>query len=188
MKLQELEIIGLPKRFDIYEIFDELNPVSETLDPDSIKYDSYPLEGGDGRDEQAEMFFKYDESATGVEVVYTRFTQNMRVWLSNLAVEADVKLFADVINTVLKLHPRAKLYDGLSRLPGISPDDVNLMVKERNQYLKRRLKGVKPFAMEGLNAGFSVQPEFLHGTDELDVLMKKLQENFVKAQWDFSEI
>ena len=68
MKYDELTIIGLPKSFKIYKAIDYLYPNGEPDNPEDVLYDEYFVECDEGED--ASIVFKYNESATGVYVVY----------------------------------------------------------------------------------------------------------------------
>lgn len=69
MKYDKLNIVGLPKKFNVYNVVDYLYPDDHQPEsPDDMVYDSLPTECGDGED--AIVAYEYNESVTGVEVVY----------------------------------------------------------------------------------------------------------------------
>ena len=89
MKYSHLIISGIPKSFDLWESVDSLQPYYEGMNVDDIQYDAYPLECDEERGEEACVLFKYNESATGVDVVHSPFLQTLSLELSPWAVEAD---------------------------------------------------------------------------------------------------
>ena len=68
MKYDKLQIVGLPKAFELWDTPEYIEPLSEN--PDEIKYDMYPAECDEEALEDACVLFKYNESATGVWMVY----------------------------------------------------------------------------------------------------------------------
>ena len=182
MLFSHLIIAGVPKSFDLWESVDSLQPCYEGMNVDDILYDAYPLECEEG--EEAIVLFKYNESATGVDVVYSPFLQTLSLELSPWASEADVILYASYINGILKKHKRARLYDKYAPLKELTDEHVQKMIAERKAYLKRRLTKEKGFTMDGLNIGFTFLVEHLRTAISLDMQALELQQSFVKMQWE----
>lgn len=69
MKYDKLTIIGLPKKFKVYNALDYLYPDDQLPDNlDKILYDEWPTDGDEGED--AMMAYEYNKSATGVYLAY----------------------------------------------------------------------------------------------------------------------
>ena len=184
MKYSKLVIVGIPKSFHIWNVLDYIQPSGEDERPEDVSYDFYPAECDEESGEDACVLFKYNESSTGVFVLYTPHLQTLDIELSPWAVETDVLLFASIVNAILAKHKRAKLYDKYAPLKGLSDDDVHRMIKERKAYLKRKLKTKEGFTMEGINTDFTLQVAHLRPAISPDMQVLELQRNFVKMQWD----
>lgn len=187
MKYDKLEIIGLPKSFAIYKATDYLYPDNHEPTLEEIVYDEYPAECDEEKGEDASVIFKYDESSTGVYTVHNRISQSLSLFLSKWAVEADVRLYGALINAILKKHPRAKLYDKYAPLKGLTDDDVEQMVSDRNKYLKKLLQTKEGFTMEGLNSDFTLKVEHLKPASSIDMQVYELQQMFTMMQWENDE-
>lgn len=184
MKYSHLIISGVPKSFDLWESIDSLQPCYEGMNVDDIQYDAYPLECDEERGEEACVLFKYNESATGVDVVHSPFLQTLSLELSPWAVEADVILYASYINVILKKHKRARLYDKYAPLKELTDEHVQKMIAERKAYLKRLLTKEKGFTMDGINVGLTLLVEHLRPAISPDMQALELQQSFVKMQWE----
>lgn len=184
MKYSHLIISGIPKSFDLWESVDSLQPYYEGMNVDDIQYDAYPLECDKGKGEEACVLFKYNESATGVDVVHSPFLQTLSLELSPWAVEADVILYASYINVILKKHKRAGLYDKFAPLKDLTDEHVQKMIAERKAYLKRLLTREKGFTMDGINVGLTLLVEHLRPAISLEMQALELQQSFVKMQWE----
>lgn len=185
MKYSKLTIAGVPKSFEIWDVVDYVQDLSEDASPDDVQYDFYSAECDEEKGEEACLLFKYDESATGIFVTHTPHLQTLRLELSPWAVETDVLLFAFFINAFLTKHKRARLYDKYTPLKSLTDDDVQKMIKERKRYLKRLLTTKDGFTMEGINADFTLKVAHLKPAASLDMQMQELQQQFVKMQWEF---
>ena len=80
----------------------------------------YPAECDEEALEDASVLFKYNESATGVWMVYREPVHALELTLSPWASDADVTLYAAFVNAVLAKHKRSRLYDKFAPLPGLS--------------------------------------------------------------------
>ena len=187
MKLSLLVISGLPKSFQISEVVDELNPDWENMAPEELVYDEYPAYWDEKKGLEASIVFKYYESSTGVLMEHNSKTQTLKMSLSPWAVGADVQLYADLINLILKKHPRAKLFEKDVRLEGITDKDVERMTNDRKNYLKKLLTTKDEICMDGLNCGFTLCPHHLRPAPTIDMQVFELQQNFVNMQWEFEE-
>lgn len=187
MKYDELKIMGLPKSFKAYYSADYLQPVvDDVANLDDILYDLLPLECDMDKGEDAVVIFKYNESATGIEIVHNTYLQSITLWLSPWASDADVQMYADLVNAIMKKHPRAKLYAQSAILKSLTEDDVKRMTLDRHKYLKKLMTTKESFVMEGLNSSLSLIVAHLRPAP-IEEQMKELQENFVDAQWNISE-
>ena len=187
MKLSHLIISGLPKSFNLWDAVEYVQPLQEGMDPDDILIDAYPAECDEDKGEDACVLFKYDESATGVEIVHNLHLQMLTLWLSDWAVEADVMLYVSFINAVLAKHKRARLYDKYAPLAGLTDDDAQAMIKARKAYLKRLLATRDGFTMEGVNADYSLKVAHLSPDISPDIQVLELQRRFVEMQWEEEE-
>ena len=133
------------------------------------------------------MLFKYNESATGIYLVYTPHLQTLAVELSPWASEEDVLLYAAFINAVLAKHKRTRLYDKYAPLKGLADEDVQRMIKDRKAYLKRQLTTKEGFTMEGLSVDYEVKVAHLWPDMPPEVWMQELMRQFVKMQWEAEE-
>jgi hypothetical protein len=185
MKYSNLIIAGVPKSFDIWDVVDYIQPLSEDANPDDVQYDHYPAECDEDKGEEACIMFKYNESATGVYVVHTPHLQTLSLELSPWAVEADVLLYASFVNSVLAKHKRAHLYDKYAPLKGLTDENIQHMIVERKRYLKRLLTTKEGFTMDGLNSGFTLKVAHLRPAISSDMQVLELQQQFVRMQWDF---
>ena len=182
MKYNELTIVGLPKSFKIYKAVDYLYPNGEPDNSDEVLYDEYLEEGDEGED--ASIVFKYNESATGVYVVYNSTVSTLNLWLSPWAVEADVLLYVALINEILKKHPRVKLYDKYDIIKNLTDIELNRMLADRKNYLKRLLQTKDSFTMEGINNDFTLKVAHLKPAASIDMQVTELQQVFTKMQWE----
>ena len=187
MKYSKLVIAGVPKSFHIWNVLDYIQSSGADESLEDMSYDFYPAECDEESGEDACVLFKYNESSTGVFVLHTPYLQTLHIELSPWAIEADVQLFASVVNAILSKHKRAKLYDKNAPLKGLSDDDVHLMIKERKAYLKRMLTTKEGFTMEGINAAFTLQVAHLRPAISPDMQVLELQRNFVGMQWGTEE-
>ena len=186
MKYDELTIIGLPKSFKIYKAIDYLYPNGEPDNPEEVLYDEYFVECDEGED--ASIVFKYNESATGVSVVYDSTENALNLWLSPWAVEADVLLYIAFINVILKKHPRAKLYGKYDIIKNLTDIELNRMLADRRKYLKRLLQTKDGFTMEGVNNDFTLQVAHLRLPASIEMQVIELQQVFTKMQWEEDEV
>ena len=69
MIYDKIEILSLPKSFDLWGMFDYINPMNGNHNPDDILYDGY---WGDFDSDHIEDIyaFRYGESATGIHLVW----------------------------------------------------------------------------------------------------------------------
>ena len=186
MKYSHLTITHLPKSFYIAYVVDYIQPVSDFTRPEDILYDMYPAELDEAGAEAA-VLFKYDESSAGIYLVHTLYLQTLSVYLSPWASEADVLLYAAVVNAILAKHKCARLYDKYAHLKNLTDDDVHQMIKDRKAYLKRLLKTKDGFTMEGVNAGFTLKVSDLCPAISPDMQVLELQRQFVRMQWEIPE-
>ena len=186
MKYSQLTITNLPKSFDIADAVDYIQPTSDFTRPEDILYDMYPAEA-DEKGSEAAVLFKYDESATGIYLVHTPYLQTLSVFLSPWASEADVLLYAAIVNAILAKHKRARLYDEYAPLKSLTDDDVHQMIKERKDYLKHLLTTKEGFTMQGVNAGFTLRVSDLRPAITIDMQVMELQRQFVRMQWEILE-
>lgn len=186
MKYDELTIIGLPKSFKIYKAIDYLYPNGEPDNPEDVLYDEYFVECDEGED--ASIVFKYNESATGVYVVYNSTVNALNLWLSPWAVEADVLLYVAFINVILKKHPRTKLYEKYDIIKNLTDIELNRMLADRRKYLKRLLQTKDGFTMEGINDDFTLKVANLPKAASIEMQVTELQQVFTKMQWEEDEV
>ncbi len=184
MKLDRLQIFGIPKKFDLWALLDLLEIGKEDRKPEDIKYDLYPSDCDEERGEDSNVYFKYNESATGVYVVHNSILQVLSFELPKWASEADVHIYVSLINGVLKKHPRAKLCDRGERLASLTSADEELMVKERKKFLLKKL-AAEGFTMEGLNADYTLQVSHLKPEETIEKQAEELMKTFISMQWTF---
>ncbi len=146
MKYDKLTIVGLPKKFKVYNVvdclyFDDHQPES----PDDVIYDFLPEECDEGED--AIVAYKYNESATGVEAVDEEAAHALTFMLSHWASDADVRMYTKMVNAVLKKHPRVRLYAHYEHLKGLTEDDERKMIANRLSYVRKLLKTKEGFTM-----------------------------------------
>ena len=187
MKYSKLIIAGLPKSFDVTYAGDYVQPTGDDTQPEDILYDFYFADADEDKGEEAVMLFKYNESATGIYLVYTPHLQTLTVELSPWASEEDVLLYAAFINAVLAKHKRTRLYDKYAPLKGLADEDVQRMIKDRKAYLKRQLTTKDGFTIEGLNVDYEVKVAHLRPAASLDEQVLELQRQFVAMQWENEE-
>ena len=187
MKYSKLMISGLPKSFDVTYAGDYIQPSDDDIQPEDILYDFYFADADEDKGEETVMLFKYNESATGIYLVYTPHLQTLAVELSPWASEEDVLLYGAFINAVLAKHKRARLYDKYAPLKGLTDEDVQRMIKDRKAYLKRLLTTKEDFTMEGLSVDYEVKVAHLWPNMPPEVWMQELMRQFVKMQWEAEE-
>ena len=186
MKYDKLTIIGLPKKFKVYYALDCLYPDGQLPDnPDDILYDEWPADGEEGED--AMMVYEYYKSATGVYVVYNETVHALSFELSPWASDADVSLYVNLVNAVLKKHPRAKLYAQYDILKGLTEEDEKKMIADRQSHVKRLLKTKDGFTMDGLFHGFTLEVAHLRPAPTLDIQARELRQMFADMQWEKGE-
>ena len=187
MKFSKLIISGLPKSFDVTYAGDYIQPSDDDIQPEDILYDFYFADADEDKGEEAVMLFKYNESATGIYLVYTPHLQTLAVELSPWASEEDVLLYGAFINAVLAKHKRARLYDKYAPLKGLTDEDVQRMIKDRKAYLKRLLTTKEGLTMEGLSVDYEVKVAHLWPDMPPEVWIQELMRQFVKMQWEAEE-
>ena len=186
MKYDKLTIIGLPKKFKVYYALDYLYSGCQLPDnPDDILYDEWPVECDEGED--AMMVYEYYKSATGVYLAYNETVHALSFELSPWASDADVSLYVNLVNAVLKKHPRAKLYAQYDILKGLTEDDEKKMIADRQSYVKRLLKTKEGFTMEGLFHGFTLKVAHLRPALTLEIQARELRQMFADMQWEKGE-
>ena len=184
MNYSKLTIAGVPKSFNIWDVVDYVQDLSDEASPDDVQYDFYSAECDEDKGEEACVLFKYDESATGVYVTHTLHLQTLSLELSPWAVETDVQMYASFVNAFLAKHKRARLYDKYAPIKSMTDEDVQKMIEERKRYLKRLLTTKEDFTMEGVNADFSLNVAHLKPAASVDIQIQELQQQFVKMQWE----
>ena len=187
MKYSNLIISNIPKSFDLWDAVECLQPWQEGMKPDDMLYDLYFDECDEDKGEDACVVFKYNESSTGFYVLHSSHLQTLSLKLSPWAVEADVLLYASFVNMILQRHKRARLYDKYALLKGLSDEDAQKMIAERKRYLKRLLSTKEGFTMEGINADFTLKVDHLRPAISPDIQLLKLQQQFVRMQWELKE-
>ena len=189
MKYDKLTIIGLPKKFKAYHALDYLDalyPGGQLPDnPDDILYDEWPADGDEGED--AMMVYEYNKSATGVYLAYNETVHALSFELSPWASDADVRLYVNLVNMVLKKHPRAKLYAHYDSLKGLTDEDEKKMIADRQSYVKRLLKTKEGFTMEGLFHGCTLKVAHFRPASTLDIQARELRQMFADMQWEKEE-
>lgn len=186
MKYDKLTIIGLPKKFKVYYALDYLYSGCQLPDnPDDIIYDEWPADGDEGED--AMMAYEYNKSATGVYLAYNEAVHALSFELSPWASDADVSLYVNLVNAVLKKHPRTKLYAQYDILKGLTEEDEKKMIADRQSYVKRLLKTKEGFTMEGLFHGFTLKVAHLRPAPTLDIQARDLRQMFADMQWEKEE-
>ena len=189
MRYDKLTIIGLPKKFKVYyalDYLDALYPDGQLPDnPDEILYDEWPGDGDEGED--AMMAYEYNKSATGVYLAYNETVHALSFELSPWASDADVRLYVNLVNMVLKEHPRAKLYAHYDSLKGLTDEDEKKMIADRQSYVKHLLKTKEGFTMEGLFHGFTLKVSHLRPALTLDIQARELRQMFADMQWEKEE-
>lgn len=182
MKYDKLTIVGLPKKFNVYNVVDYLYPDDgQPENPDDMVYDFLPTECGDSED--AIVAYEYNESATGVEVVYEEASHSLTFSLSPWVSDADVRMYTKMVNAVLKKHPRARLYAHYELLKGLTEDDEKKMIANRLSYVKRLLKTKEGFTMEGLFLDFTLKVAHLRPASTVDIQALELRKLFTDMQW-----
>lgn len=182
MKYDKLTIVGLPKKFNVYNVVDYLYPDGgQPESPDDMFYDFLPTECCDG--EGAIVTYEYNESATGVKVVYEEASHSLTFSLSPWVSDADVRMYTKMVNAVLKKHPRARLYTHYELLKGLTEDDEKKMIANRLSYVKRMLKTKEGFTMEGLFLDFTLKVAHLRPAPSVDILALELRQLFTDMQW-----
>ena len=138
MIYDKIEILSLPKSFDLWGMFDYINPVNVEQNPDDVLFDGYPgeLDSDDIEDIYA---FRYGESATGIHLVWHPMAKTLQVSLPRWAVDGDVDCWAACLNGILEKHPRCKLVAGDKVLRKIEPDVVNAVKADRFRRLRKKL-------------------------------------------------
>ena len=183
MKYPNLTISDVPKTFSLCYAADYIQPFSEDMDADDIQYDTYLMECDIEKGEDACALFKYNESATGVEIVHNSPLQALSLWLSPWAVEADVQLYATFVNAVLAKHKRARLYDKYAPLKSLTDENVQQMIKERKRYVKRLFTTKDVITMVGINDDYTIMGASLLPPIDPDIVLPNEQRAFVKKQW-----
>ena len=182
MKYDKLTLVGLPKRFKVYDVVDYLCPADHQPEsPDDVIYDFLPEECDEGED--AIVVYEYNESATGVQVVYEEASHSLIFSLSLWVSDADVRMYTKMINAVLKKHPRARLYSHYEHLKGLTEDDEKKMIANRLSYVKRLLKTKEGFTMEGLFRDFTLKVAHLRPAPSVDIQALELRQLFTDMQW-----
>jgi len=175
MYYEKIDIIGLPKSFDLWESLDLVNP--STGNPDDILYDGYPGEIYTDDDDSMDVF-KYKESATGINLVWYGQAQSLKIRLSKWAVKSDVEFIALYINALLNKYKRAKAVIADKVLKSIPDEDVTKAIGDRAHYLNKKIKEGKSFDMVGLRVTFLID------NDDSGLDVDNLQRDFVNVQWE----
>ena len=179
MIYDKIEILSLPKSFNLWGMLDYINPVNEDQNPDDVLFDGYPGEW-DSDDIEDMYAFRYGESATGIHLVWHPAAKILRVSLPRWAVDGDVDCWAVCLNGILEKHTRCKLVAGEKVLRKIEPDVVSAVKADRFRKLIKKLSEGKPFDMEGLNVVYEIDAN-QSATEEY---ASRLQRDFAAMQWD----
>ena len=179
MIYDKIEILSLPKSFDLWGMLDYINPVNDNQNPDDVLYDGYPgeLDSDDIEDMYA---FRYGESATGIHLVWYRMAKTLQVSLSRWAVDGDVDCWAVCLNGILEKHTRCMLVAGGKVLRKIEPGVVNAVKADRFRRLLKKLSEGRLFNMEGLNVVYEIDAN-QSATEEY---ARRLQRDFAAMQWN----
>ena len=179
MIYDKIEILSLPKSFDLWGMFDYINPMNGNHNPDDILYDGY---WGDFDSDHIEDIyaFRYGESATGIHLVWHPMAKTLQVTLPRWAVDGDVDCWAVYLNGILEKHPRCKLVAGDKVLRKIEPDVVNAVKADRFRKLRKKLSEGRPFDMDGLNVLCAVDANQSATEEETS----RLQRDFAAMQWN----
>jgi len=175
MFYEKIDIIGLPKSYDLWESLDLVNPCTEN--PGDILYDGYPGELYTDDDDSMDAF-KYKESATSINLVWHGQAQVLKIQLSKWAVKSDVEFLALYVNALLNKYKRAKAVIGDKVLKAIPVEDVAKAIEDRTKYLKKKIKEGKSFEMVGLRVTYLID------ADDAVLDVESLQRDFVNVQWE----
>lgn len=90
----------------------------------------------------------------------------------------------ELVNAVLKKHPRAKLYAQYDILKGLTEEDEKKMIADRQSYVKRLLKTKDGHHDGGPFHGFTLKVAHLRLAPTLDIQARDLRQMFADMQWE----
>lgn len=90
----------------------------------------------------------------------------------------------ELVNAVLKKHPRAKLYAQYDILKGLTEEDEKKMIADRQSYVKPTVEDQGWLTMEGLFHGFTLKVAHLRLAPTLDIQARDLRQMFADMQWE----
>ena len=185
MKYDKLSITGLPKTFDLQDFCDSIHLLGRVSSPNDILHGIYPIEYYEAGN--ALVLFQFNESATGITLVYTPHLQTLSLCLSPWAIESDVMLYVRFINFILSKFNDAKLFDADQPLNALTEDDELKMIQSHSKYLEHLLATEEGFTMEGLNCNFTLKVAHLKPASSIEKQAAELQNVFMEMQWTLDD-
>ena len=111
MKYERTIIEGLPKKFNAKKILDLLYKGGMPENPYCVHYGMKVVAEDKLKNETCVVVFRKDLSATGVFVLHSTEQNSLTFAVPEFASDADVVLFASLMNAIQKNHPRTKAFD-----------------------------------------------------------------------------
>lgn len=188
MKYEKVIIESMPRSFRISGILSLLyHEMPEN--PYCRKYGLRKIES-DSLDNSETFFFAYREglSATGIALLHNSMLNTLTFMVPGYASEADVLLFATLVNAILRKHPRTKAFDDIGRpVKAVTGQDVDWMNRDRACLLQRNLQTMEGFTMQGLNHSYILKVEHLIPYSSVEMKAFELKQTFINIQWESPE-
>ncbi|MBQ0081231.1 MAG: hypothetical protein KBS95_06780 [Alistipes sp.] len=187
IKYEKVIIEGLPKKFNIKKILDFLYKGGIPENPYCEHYGLKIVTEDESKNKTC-IVFRKNLSSTGVVIQHNAEQSSLTFLVSEFASDADVVLFASLMNAVLKNHPRAKAFDEYSQpVKYIGAREIEQMNTNRIHLLERLLTTKDDFEMYGINHNFILKVEHLIPYSSLEMQAYELKKMFVEMQWKVDE-
>ncbi|MFA4182160.1 MULTISPECIES: hypothetical protein [Bacteroidales] len=184
MKYERTIIEGLPKKFNVMKILELLYKDGIPDNPHCVHYGLKVVADDRLKNETCAVVFRKELSSTGVFVLHSVELNSLTFAVPEYASEADVVLFASLMNAVRKKHPRTKAFDDHNiPVKYIGAREIVEMNKDRMNYLVKDLTTQEGFTMRGLTAAFTLKVEHLIPYSSVEMQAYELKRTFAEMQW-----
>ncbi|MBQ0075346.1 MAG: hypothetical protein KBT34_14295 [Prevotella sp.] len=188
MKYERTIIEGLPKKFNVKKILDLLYKGGMPENPYCVHYGMKVVAEDKQKNETCVVVFRKDLSATGVFVLHSAELNSLTFAVPGFASDADIILFASLMNAVQKTHPRTKAFDDYNQpVKYIGAREIEQMNTDRIHLLERLLTTKEGFKMDGINHPFILKVEHLIPYSSVEMQAYELKKMFVGMQWEADE-
>lgn len=189
MKFERTIIEGMPKKFKVDTILDYLYNEEMPTNPYCQKYGFKTIDNNNPASPgEAIIAFRYDLSATGVILLHSSELNTLTFMVPEYASEADVLLFATLINSIRSKHPRTSAFDfSGEKIKYVTSKEIDEMNRDRRNIIHKNLLTKEGFRMDGINQSYILKVEHLIDYSSIDMRAYELMQTFISIQWNVEE-